>query len=134
MIHKQQICNVISAVLVFIAIITVLSTVFSISHYSGNGIVSGKYFRFYGSVALLSVTAIPVAIIKRGERLHFNISDLLILLFCLAAMLITLYHTGRLTNRCMLLIFLLIFYFYLRELYEKEKKHYYCNGFDSGYC
>ncbi|MDR0421110.1 MAG: O-antigen ligase family protein [Prevotellaceae bacterium] len=79
-----------------------------------NGIVSGKYFWFYASVALLSALAIPAAIIKRREKASFALPDLLILLFCLAAVLITVNHTGRLTNKCLLLIFVMVFYFYLR--------------------
>jgi hypothetical protein len=92
----------------------VLFAVFSNSRDLGNGIVSSKYFWFYASMALLSVLAIPAAIIKRRERISFKLPDLLLLLFCLAAVLITLHHTGRLTNKCLLLIFAAMFYFYLR--------------------
>jgi hypothetical protein len=76
--------------------------------------IAGKYFWFYGSMALLGVVAIPTFVIKRRERLCFDISDLLILLFCGVTVLITLYYTGSLTNKCMLLVFLLLLYFYLR--------------------
>jgi hypothetical protein len=101
---------------------TVLSTVFIVSRNLANGIVSGKYFWFYASMALLSAFAIPAAVIKRKERLSFKLPDLLILLFCLVAILITLNHTGRLTNKCLLLIFAMAFYFYLRIfLVEKSK-------------
>jgi O-antigen ligase len=92
----------------------VLSTVWIVSRDLGNGIVSGKYFWFDASMALLSVASIPAAIIKRRERLSFALPDLLILLFSLAAVLITLNHTGRLTNKCLLLILAAAFYFYLR--------------------
>jgi uncharacterized membrane protein len=85
-------------ILVLIAIVLSLYTVFVVSKNLANGIISGKYFWFYVSMALLSVVAIPAAIIKRRERLSFKAPDLLILLFCLAAVLITLNHTGRLTN------------------------------------
>jgi Ca2+/Na+ antiporter len=92
----------------------VLSAVFANSRDLGNGIVSSKYFWFYASVALLSVLAIPAAIIRRKEKVTFKLRDLLILLFCTAAVLITVNHTGRLTNKCLLLIFAMLFYFYLR--------------------
>jgi tetratricopeptide (TPR) repeat protein len=87
-----------------------------------NGIVSSKYFWFYASMTLLSVVAIPAAIIRRKERTRFKLPDLLILLFCLAAVLITLNHTGRLTNKCLLLIFLMLFYFYLRIFFAGDSK------------
>jgi hypothetical protein len=109
----------------------VLSTVFSNSRELGNGIVSSKYFWFYASIALFSVVAIPAAIIKRKERIGFNLPDLLILLFCVAAVLTIQHHTGRLTNKCMLLIFLLLLYFYLRIVFSDKKRLIYslCGAF-----
>jgi tetratricopeptide (TPR) repeat protein len=65
-------------------------------------------------MTLLSALAIPAVIIKRKERLSFKLPDLLILLFCVFAVLITINHTDRLTNKCLLLIFATAFYFYLR--------------------
>jgi hypothetical protein len=96
----------IADILLSFIILIILSTVFVISKELANGIVSGKYFWLYISMALLSMVAIPAAIIKRKERMSFKLPDLLILLFCLATILITLHHTGRLTNKCLLLIFL----------------------------
>jgi O-antigen ligase len=114
MIDKQQINNIIADTLISVSVMGVLYTVFIINHDLANGIVSGKYFGFYTSMALLAVVAVPVAIIKREERSRFILSDLLLLLFCFAAVGITLIHTGRLTSKCLLLIFLMLFYFYLR--------------------
>ncbi|MDR0682939.1 MAG: O-antigen ligase family protein, partial [Dysgonamonadaceae bacterium] len=104
----------VSDILVSILVILVLSTVFNVDRDLFNGIVSGKYFRFYASMTLLSALAIPAIIIKRKERLSFKLPDLLILLFCVFAVLITINHTDRLTNKCLLLIFATAFYFYLR--------------------
>jgi tetratricopeptide (TPR) repeat protein len=104
----------VSDILLSIPVILVFSTVFIVDRDLFNGIVSGKYFRFYAAMALLSVVAIPAAIIKRGERLSFKLPDLMILLFCTASVLITLNHTGRVTNKCLLLMFAMLFYFYLR--------------------
>jgi hypothetical protein len=103
-------------------IIMVLSTVLIVSRDLGNGIVSGKYFWFDASMALLLVAAIPAVIIKRRERLSFALNDLLILLFSLADMLITLNHTDRLTNKCLLLIFAMAFYFYLRIFLARKSR------------
>jgi tetratricopeptide (TPR) repeat protein len=114
MIDKEHSYNIIVDILISVSIIFVLCTVFSINRDLGNGTVSGKYFWFYASMALLSVVAIPSAIIKRKNRLDLKFADLLMLLFCGAAFVITLIHTGRLTTKCFLLILLLFFYFYLR--------------------
>jgi O-antigen ligase len=94
--------------------IGVLCTVFVINHDLGHGIVSGKYFWFYASMALLTIVAVPVVIIKRKDRFRFVLSDLFLLLFCFAAVGITLIHTGRLPTKCLLLVFLMLLYFYLR--------------------
>ncbi|MDR2651779.1 MAG: hypothetical protein LBC68_05640, partial [Prevotellaceae bacterium] len=122
MITKQQTFNLIAGVLAFIATATVLSTVFALSRDLGNGTVSSKYFWFYGSMALMVTVAVPVAAIRCRERLRFKLPDLLILLFCVAAILITLYHSGRLTNKCILLGFATLFYFYLRIFFSGRSK------------
>jgi hypothetical protein len=114
MTDKKYLHNILTDILISIPAVAVLCTVFSVNRDLGNGTVSGKYFWFYTSMALLSVTAIPAAIIKRKNRLNFKFPDLLMLLFCGAALVITLTHTGRLTAKCFLLILLLLFYFYLR--------------------
>jgi O-antigen ligase len=92
----------------------VLATVFVVNKDLANATVSSKYFWFYASMALLTVVAVPVAIIKQKERFRFVLNDLLLLLFCCAALVVTLIQTGRFTNKCYLLVFLGIFYFYLR--------------------
>jgi O-antigen ligase len=112
--NKQHTYNIIADILAVVTVIAVLCTVFAVNKDYVYSMIAGKYFWFYGSMALFSIIAIPVSIIRRRERLSFKIPDLLIFLFSLAAVLITLNHTGRLTNKCMLLIFLMIFYFYLR--------------------
>jgi hypothetical protein len=70
----------------------------------------------------LPVIAVPATIIQRRERLTFKLPDLLLLLFRTAAVLITLNHTGRLTNKCLLLIFATMFYFYLRIFLAEGNK------------
>jgi hypothetical protein len=120
--NKWQASGIIVNILLSVSLVTVLCTVFSINPGLINGVVSGKYFWFYVSVTALSVVAIPVTVIKRRERLSFKLPDLLILLFCAAAVLITVKHTGRLTNKCMLLIFVTAFYFYLRIFLAGKSK------------
>jgi uncharacterized membrane protein YozB (DUF420 family) len=72
MINIHQTFNIIAGILAFTATVTVLSTVFVLGSDLGNGIVSGKYFWFYRSMALLSAVVIPVAIIRGRERLRFK--------------------------------------------------------------
>jgi uncharacterized membrane protein len=76
----------------------VLATVFVVNKDLANSTVSGKYFWFYVSMALLTVVAVPMSIVKRKERFRFALNDLLLLLFCCAALAVTLIQTGRFTN------------------------------------
>ncbi|MDR1155858.1 MAG: hypothetical protein LBL04_14220, partial [Bacteroidales bacterium] len=99
----------------------VLCTVMIHGRNLANGIVSGKYFWFYISMALLSVVAVPATIVRR-EKIHFKLSDLLIFVFCLSVVGLTFHHTGRLTNKCLLLLFLTVFYFYLRIFLSGDNK------------
>jgi tetratricopeptide (TPR) repeat protein len=117
--NKQQIItDIFSSLLIML----VLYTVFLINHDLGNGIVSGKYFWFYASMALLTFFTIPITIVKRKERFDFVLPDLLLLLFCCAAVGITFCQTGRFTTKCLLLVFLLFFYFYLRIFFSYKSK------------
>jgi hypothetical protein len=52
MINKQQTYGIIVDTLLSISITVVLCTIFSISRDLSNGIVSGKYFWFYASIAI----------------------------------------------------------------------------------
>jgi hypothetical protein len=99
--------------------------VFILSKDLSNGIISVKYFWFYTSMTILSIVAVPALIIKRRKRLNFKAPDLMILLFCFATILITLSYTGRLTNKCLLLIFVILFYFYLRIFFSDKSKLFY---------
>jgi glucan phosphoethanolaminetransferase (alkaline phosphatase superfamily) len=85
MITRQQTYSILADILSSVSITAILCTVFSLNRDLGNGIVSSKYFWFYVSMALLSVAAIPTAIIKHRERISFRLPDLLILLFCFVA-------------------------------------------------
>jgi hypothetical protein len=104
-------------------ILAVLSTVLIIGKDADiDDNIYDKYFWFYASMVLLAVIAVPAAIISRREKLSFNLPDLLIFLFSCAAVGITLSHTDRLTNKCMLLLFLMLLYFYLRIFLSDKSK------------
>jgi tetratricopeptide (TPR) repeat protein len=118
---KQQICRIIIDILLSIAIIIVLCTVFAFNHNLENGIVSGKYFWFGISMFILAVFAIPAVIIRK-EKLNFQLPDMLMLLFCCITIIISINHAGRFTNKCWLLGLLMMFYFYLKILLSNKSK------------
>ncbi|MDR1339785.1 MAG: O-antigen ligase family protein [Prevotellaceae bacterium] len=110
-------------ILLNLLILAVLSTVLIIGKDADiDDNIYDKYFWFYASMVLLAVIAVPAAIISRREKLSFNLPDLLIFLFSCAAVGITLSHTDRLTNKCMLLLFLMLLYFYLRIFLSDKSK------------
>jgi hypothetical protein len=110
-------------ILLNLLILAVLSTVLFIGKDSDiDNNIYGKYFWFYASMVLLAVIVVPAAIIKRREKLSFNLPDLLIFLFSCAFIGITLSHTDRLTNKCILLLFLMLLYFYLRIFLSDKSK------------
>jgi O-antigen ligase len=99
-----------------------LSTVFIVNDDLANGVVSGKYFWFYGSMGLVAVVTVVATIIARpstplpcgegsGERSsRFSTMDLLVLLFAAAIYLPaclrndTALNTSKLTNLALLVV------------------------------
>jgi hypothetical protein len=67
--NKQHTYNIIVDILVAVLTVTVLCTVFIVNRDYVYSMVAGKYFWFYGSAALFSITAIPVFVIKCRKRL-----------------------------------------------------------------
>jgi O-antigen ligase len=120
MLNKFHIGRILD-VFFLITILLIPCTVFIVTDKLVYGVVSGKYFWFYVSMVLLSVSAIPVTIVNR-KRLSFKIPDLLILLFCGVTVIITFNHEGRLINKCMLLVFLTVLYFYLRIFFLNKSR------------
>ncbi|MDR2407178.1 MAG: hypothetical protein LBE13_03575, partial [Bacteroidales bacterium] len=121
-IYINRYYRIIADILVTVMSVTVLCTIFIVNKDYVYSMIVGKYFWFYASMSLFSIIAIQAVIIRCKERLSFEISDLLILLFCIATVLITLNHIGRLTNKCLLLIFATLFYFYLRIFLSDKNK------------
>jgi tetratricopeptide (TPR) repeat protein len=109
-------------IFLLIPILAILCTIFVVDDKLAYGVISGKYVWFYFSMILLSVSIISAAIIKCMEKVDFRLPDLLIFLFCCVAVLVTVNHTGRLTNKCLLLGLLMAFYFYLRMFFSGKNK------------
>jgi O-antigen ligase len=114
--------------LLLLPFLLVLSTVFIVNGDLANGVVSGKYFWFYGSMGLVAVVTVIATIIARpstplpcgegsGERSsRFSTMDLLVLLFAAAVYLPaclrndTALNTGKFT----ILALLVVLYFSFR--------------------
>lgn len=93
----------------------VLSTLFIISPDLTNGIVTGKYFGFYVSMAILSVISF-FALFKSTQPLRIGLSDWLILAFGIITLSVSygVNHSEAITKHILLLLIVLL-YFYLKS-------------------
>lgn len=99
--------------LLLVPFIMVLSTVFIVSKNLENGVVSGKYFWFYLSMALISTSTIFSFYINR-KKVYLSTLDVLVSLFCVSGCIITCIHSGSLSNRLIILLLILLLFFYFR--------------------
>lgn len=93
--------------------IMVLSTVFIVSKDLANGVVAGKYFWFYLSMMLISVS-IVVSFCMNRKKVTFSILDRLVGIFCVLGFVITYIHNESISNKSVILLLILVLYFYFR--------------------
>ncbi|GHT49407.1 membrane protein [Bacteroidia bacterium] len=109
-------------IMLSVPFLLVLATVFVIDNSLARGVVSGKYFWFYGAMGLVSMaTAVSCMVYRKPVR--FSIFDALIAVFCLSGLGVTCYHTGGITTKFILLLLLLILYFYFRIFLSQNKRN-----------
>jgi O-antigen ligase len=92
-----------------------LSTVFVINDDLANGIVSGKYFWFYGSMGLVTLATLIQTLMNR-RKFRFSVTDLLVLLFVLTVYLSAFFinNASLNTTKLTILILLLVLYYSFR--------------------
>ncbi|MDD4921190.1 MAG: hypothetical protein PHS30_01790 [Bacteroidales bacterium] len=91
--------NLIDRIL-FVPFFFVLTTVFAVDRELMNGVVSSKYFWFYASMGLISLTT-PLTSLKQKQSVRFVVSDLL------------LNHSEN-TTKLIILVLLVVLYFLFR--------------------
>ena len=101
--------------LLFTPFLLTLSTVFIIDNHLAHGVVSGKYFWFYGSMGLVSI-AIIIHSFTNKQTFRFSLTDAFVLLFAGSVFLSSLLFgdTSANTTKLTLLALLLVLYFCLR--------------------
>lgn len=104
-----------SWLILLIPFILVICTVFAQSNILVNGVVSAKYFWFYGSMAILGIFIPFIRPIKK-----YNLADLFLVFVVLTILVVSLISDAPI-NRTKLvnLLLLLILYFQLRKIFEK---------------
>jgi O-antigen ligase len=92
-----------------------LCTVFFISDELANGVVSGKYFWFYGSMGVVGLVILLTVVVSK-TRFRFSILDLLVLLFTGSIYLSAFVWNDASQNTTKLTLFglLIVLYFSLR--------------------
>jgi hypothetical protein len=102
------------------------ATVFIVNTNFINGVVTGKYFWFYGCMALVSIATLIIVILNK-KRLRFSTLDLLILFFVGSVYLSALVFNdaSQNTTKLTLLALLTVLYFGFR-LISIDGKHFFC--------
>jgi tetratricopeptide (TPR) repeat protein len=117
--------NILFHIMQFVQLIPflmVLSTVFAVSPELGNGVVSGKYFRFYLSMGMVAVTSVWM-VFQSPASVRFNRPDGLILLFGVVTLPVScwLNHSEAITKHILLLLIILL-YFYFKLLFRSNRQ------------
>jgi hypothetical protein len=97
--------------------ILTLATVFIINNSLANGVISGKYFWFYGSMGLVNITLLIRAFVCTKPFL-FSLTDILVLLFAGSVYLSALLFNDASQNTTKLTLFtlLIVLYFGFRVI------------------
>jgi len=105
--------------LLFISFAIIFATVFIIDNSLANGVVSGKYFWFYGSMGLASITTLIYSITNK-QPFRFSVTDSLVLLFAGSVFMSSCVFNEASANstRLTMLALLLVLYFCLRIIFQ----------------
>ena len=106
--------------------IIALSTVFIVFKDLAHGIVSGKYFWFYGSVGVVCISTLLYAISQK-KRFRFSLTDMFFLLFVGSVFLSTSIFNTVSTNhtKLVLLALLTVLYICLRLVLDGNRQKFY---------
>ena len=99
----------------YVPFLLALATVLIIDKHLANGVVSGKYFWFYGSMGLVSIATLIYSITYK-QSFRFSLTDVFVFLFAtnvlLSAELFS--DTSANTTKLIILVLLLVLYICIR--------------------
>jgi hypothetical protein len=115
MFRSTRMGHVLSPVLWLVPCMLVTSTVFVVSNELANGVISGKYFWFYGSMGLVCVTTL-IRIMVNKCSFRFSAMDWLVLLFVITVYVSAFFFNDASRNitKLTILTLLLVLYFSVR--------------------
>ncbi len=117
---KQAVCG-----LKLLPFMLVLSTVFVVDNNLANGIVAGKYFWFYVSLGVVSVTVI-LSFFSGNKNIRIGRVDGLVFLFWLSGIMVNCFLQSPTSDKQVTLYLLLPLYLYFRFILSEN---YRLNGF-----
>jgi len=113
----------------FFSLCLVLSTVFAVDETLANGVVSAKYFWFYGAMGITALVSLLVFGFKRTVFKLYPV-DFLLLLFAGFVLAINYLDSGyRVSTKWVLLVQLLLLFFYFRIALQNKTLRFYLSVF-----
>ena len=108
-----------SKIVLYIFYPIILSTVFIIDNRLANGVVSGKYFWFYGSMGFVCIATIIYSIFNK-RLFQFALIDGFVFLFAISILLMTMVLNDDPLNmtKLQIVVLLLILYFCFRLVFD----------------
>lgn len=111
-----------------LSICLVLSTVFAVDETLANGVVSAKYFWFYGAMGITALVSLLVYGVRRTACKFYPV-DLLLLAFSAYALAVSFNSGNAFSTKWILLVQLLLLFFYLRIALQDKPLHFYLSVF-----
>lgn len=98
----------------FLSFCLVLSTVFAVDETLANGVVSAKYFWFYGAMGVTALVSLLAHAFRRNECKFYPV-DFLLLLFTCFVLVVNYFNPGNtFSTKWILLVQLFLLFFYFR--------------------
>jgi tetratricopeptide (TPR) repeat protein len=106
-----------------LSFLLVLTTVFAVRPELGNGVVSGKYFRFYLSMGIIAVISVVYGLVHR-PTVRIKRIDGLILLYGASTLSVSYFlHSSEAVTKHLLLALIILLYFYFRMFLSAAKSN-----------
>ncbi len=109
--------------------ILLFSTVLVINDTLANGIVTGKYFWFYGTVITAAFASILSFILNKNKTIKFEITDLIVLLYSLSLILFMRKIDGICQKQMILPLIICLYFFFRFFLASSSFARYYLSLF-----
>ncbi|ADQ79708.1 hypothetical protein Palpr_1563 [Paludibacter propionicigenes WB4] len=107
----------------------VLSTVFVVDEKLANGVVSAKYFWFYGAMGVTALVSLLVYGLRRTACKFYPV-DFLLLLFSGFILVVNYFNSGNIVStKWILLVQLLLLFFYFRVALQNKTLRFYLTVF-----